>query len=101
MRFPKNEDDKVRLGIVIVDDEKRGKGYGKEMISMAVRYAFDPLKADKISLGVFANNPAAIRCYRSAGFSPVALENPERYRCFGEVWDCIEMQINRLTDEEN
>ena len=38
MRFPNMGSlDEVRLGFVIIDDLKRGKGYGKEMLSLAVR----------------------------------------------------------------
>lgn len=50
----------LRLGFVIVDDTKRGKGYGKEMLSLAVKYAFEIFKAEKLTIGVFANNPSAL-----------------------------------------
>ena len=50
----------ARLGFVIVDDTKRGQGYGKQLVSLAVAYAFDELKADKVTLGVFENNTPAI-----------------------------------------
>lgn len=83
----------IRLGFVIVDDEKRGQGYGKEMISLAVQYAFDFIKVNKISLGVFENNSAAIECYKSCGFKIVKLENVESYHCMGEVWNCVEMEL--------
>ena len=94
MRFPNDDSfDEIRLGFVIVDDERRGNGYGKEMLSLAVRYAFDFVKVKKISLGVFENNKPAIRCYESCGFKRVTLENTECYRCMGEVWNCIEMEM--------
>lgn len=94
MRFPdENNLREIRLGFVIVDDQKRGKGYGKEMLSLAVRYAFEILGVDKVSLGVFENNLAAIRCYESCGFQRVSLPEPESYRCMGEVWNCIEMEL--------
>ncbi len=94
MRFPNMGSlDEVRLGFVIIDDLKRGKGYGKEMLSLAVRYAFDFIKVNKISLGVFENNTAAINCYKSCGFKAVKCETAERYQCMGEIWNCIEMVI--------
>lgn len=96
MRFPKDDSlDEVRLGFVIIDDLKRGKGYGKEMLSLAVRYAFDFIKVNKISLGVFENNTAAISCYKSCGFKTVKRDITESYQCMGEVWNCIEMEIVR------
>lgn len=96
MRFPsENNFDEIRLGFVIVDDRERGKGYGKEMLSLAIQFAFDFVKVHKISLGVFENNVTAVHCYESCGFHRVQLENTESYHCMGEVWDCIEMQLVR------
>lgn len=93
MRFPNDNNlEEIRLGFVIVDDKVRGKGYGKEMLSLAIQYAFDFVKVKKISLGVFENNIAAIKCYESCGFQRVKLENTECYHCMGEIWDCIEME---------
>lgn len=96
MRYPHDKDhSEVRLGFVIVDDEKRGRGLGKEMLLLAVWYAFEFLKAEKVSLGVFENNTAAIRCYQSCGFREVKLDRTERYSCMGEIWSCMEMELLR------
>lgn len=96
MRFPNEGSfDEIRLGFVIVDDKKRGKGYGKEMLSLAVRYAFDFVKVKKISLGVFENNKTALKCYEACGFKKVTSENTESYICMGEKWNCIEMELVR------
>lgn len=81
-----------RLGFVIVDDAKRGLGFGKTLVGMAVEYTYKNLGATKVSLGVFENNPAAIHCYEAVGFKPVQGENQESYRCLGETWNCIEME---------
>ncbi len=96
MRFPDdNRNDEIRLGFVIVDNEKRGMGYGKEMVLLAARYAFDFVKVKKISLGVFENNTAAIKCYEACGFQRVKSEHIERYTCMGETWNCIEMEYRK------
>lgn len=95
MRFPHDSQEELRLGFVIVDDQERGKGYGKELVSLALRYAFDFIQVHKVSLAVFENNAAAIRCYRSCGFREVRLEQAERYQCMGETWSCIEMERTR------
>lgn len=95
MRFPNNNQQEIRLGFVIVDDAKRGQGYGKEMLQLAIRYAFDCIKVDIVSLGVFENNISALKCYESVGFKPVMKDIPEKYQCLGETWICIEMQITR------
>ena len=94
--FQKKEIQEIRLGFVIVDDKKRRKGYGKELVQLAIQYAFDSIKGSKISLGVFENNMAAIRCYKSCGFQEVKLKNIESYKCMGEIWNCIEMERNSL-----
>lgn len=94
MRFPQEDNLKeIRLGFVIVDDQKRGEGYGKEMLSLAIRYAFDFIKVSKISLGVFENNKIAIGCYEACGFKAVKTDSIEQYSCMGEVWNCIEMEL--------
>lgn len=38
------------LCFVIVDPKKRGIGYGKEMLNLALRYAFEILRVVKVSL---------------------------------------------------
>lgn len=95
MRYPNNNKNEIRLGFVIIDDSQRRKGYGKEMISLAIKYAFEFLKVNKISLGVFENNIAAINCYESCGFKKVILDKRECYECMGEIWNCIEMELKR------
>ena len=92
LRTPTDDPAEQRLGFVIVDDSKRGRGLGKTLVSMAVKYAFETLGATKVSLGVFENNPSAIHCYESAGFHRVSLSETESYECLGETWNCIEME---------
>ena len=53
LRTPADDTTEQRLGFVIVDDSKRGRGYGKKLVTMAVKYAFEELGATKVSLGVF------------------------------------------------
>lgn len=100
LRIPADDPAEQRLGFVIVDDSKRGKGFGKALVGMAVDYAFRKLGATKVSLGVFENNPAAIRCYESVGFNRVVRQDAESYECLSETWNCIEMEILRHTDKK-
>ena len=82
----------LRFGFVIVDVNRRGEGYGREMLSLALQYAALILKAEKVTLGVFENNPAAYHCYRAAGFQDVPTEQAEYYHVLGENWKCLEME---------
>ncbi len=95
IRFTDDAKKIARLGFVIVDDTKRGNGYGKQLVSSALKYTFDELKVDKVTLGVFENSIPAIHCYLSCGFKTVEKELTESYQCMGETWNCIEMEFIR------
>lgn len=56
------------LKFVIVDNKERGKGYGKEMLQLALQYAFHITGAGLVQLNVFDNNLAAKHCYEKVGF---------------------------------
>ena len=89
-RFIDEEKKIVRFGFIILDDAQRGKGLGKEMLMLACNYAFNILKVEKITLGVFANNESAYHCYKAAGFRAVSAVRAFQY--LGADWECIEME---------
>ena len=93
LRYTGGDKSNIRLGFIIVDDNRRGKGYGKRMIQMAIKYAFDMLGAKKITLGVFDNNLPAYYCYKAAGFKEVVMEESFIFEIMGEKWNCIEMEL--------
>lgn len=91
LRYTDSKKKVIRFGFVIVDDAQRGKGYGKQMLLLAVKYAFEIFGAEKITLGVFDNNESAYRCYKAVGF----VENGEEMYCelFGKQWRIVEMEM--------
>lgn len=93
MRFTDEEQKILRFGFVIVDDTKRGKGYGKQMLKLAMKYAFEILMVDKITIGVFENNESACHCYLSVGFRDTG--RVECYPILGEEWNCRELELER------
>ncbi len=95
IRYTDEKKETMRFGFVIVDDNIRGKGYGKKMLLLAKKYAFEMLGARKITLGVFENNPQAYYCYKAAGFEEIALEEDIYYEILNEKWKCIEMEMVR------
>ena len=98
VRTPGEDDRKVRFGFVIVNPSKRGKGYGKQMLKLGLKFMFEIYGADEVGLGVFDNNPAAYNCYKSVGFKEIGIK--KEYELCGEKWTCIEM-MNEIRCEMN
>ena len=90
LRYPSEDNTVIRFGFVIVDDSKRGKGYGKQMLRLTIDYAQQELGAQKITLGVFDNNPSALHCYESVGF---VVSGTDTYAIDGEEWSGKEMEL--------
>ena len=90
LRYPDSSKAIIRFGFVIVDDQLRGKSYGKQMLQMAIQKATHEFGAKKITLGVFDNNPSAFHCYESVGFKVIGTDS---YSIDGEEWTGKEMEI--------
>ena len=90
LRYPDSSKTVIRFGFVIVDDNLRGKGYGKQMLQRAIQKAKNEFGAKKISLGVFNNNLSAFHCYESVGFKVTGTDS---YLIDGEEWTEKEMEM--------
>lgn len=84
----------VHFGFIIVDPLCRGRGIGREMVSQAVKFAFDILRVNEATLGVFENNPSAHQCYKAVGFQDVSY-HPENFPFKDEKWGLYDMKIIR------
>lgn len=62
------EDNVSFLKFVVIDSIKRGMGYGKAMLKLALKYAFQITGARAVQLNVFKENTLAKHCYESIGF---------------------------------
>ena len=60
------------------------------MLHLAIDYAQQELGAQKITLGVFDNNPSAIHCYESVGF---VVTGTDTYAIDGDEWSGKEMEL--------
>ncbi|MBP3474817.1 MAG: GNAT family N-acetyltransferase [Lachnospiraceae bacterium] len=79
---------------VIVDQRKRGKGYGQAMMRLAVKYAFEITGAEFVQLNVFDENAAAKHCYEKAGFTQRSItKNAFPYQ--DELWSRCNMIISK------
>ena len=90
LRYPTDDKTHIRFGFVIVDDSQRGKGYGKQMLRLAIDYAQQELGAQKMTLSVFCDNLSALECYKSVGFR---ITGEDTYSIDGEEWKGYEMTI--------
>ena len=94
IRYPDLNKNSVRLGFIIVDNTKRGMGYGKKLILEAISYAKEKLGAKEITLGVFNCNTSALKCYESVGFETIYVDK-DAYKYHDETWDCNEMVLRK------
>ncbi|MBN2387455.1 MAG: GNAT family N-acetyltransferase [Anaerolineales bacterium] len=51
-----------------IDPGQRGKGYAGEAIRLVLKYYFEELRYQKVSVPVHADNPASIRLHEKLGF---------------------------------
>ena len=91
LRYTDEKHETVRFGFVIVDNAVRGSGRGRKMLELAKEYAVKVLNARKLTLGVFDVNTAALRCYKSVGFTETGCDD-EAFEVLGESWKCIELE---------
>ncbi len=69
------DDNSVRLGRLLIGDESlRGRGLGKYFVDLLISESRFRFNASRIDLYVWDNNPAAIACYKKAGFDFIPIE---------------------------
>lgn len=78
----------LRFGWVIVDNTIRGNGYGAEMLRLGLKYAFELMNAEVVTIGVFENNDIAHECYKKIGFKDKEVTEKEPF-------NIIEMELKR------
>ena len=89
LRYPSAGKSIIRFGFIIVDDTKRGMGYGRRLLQLAIDHACNQMGVKTITLGVFEDNPSALKCYQSVGFK---ITGEDSYMIDGEKWKGYEMK---------
>lgn len=79
LRNPDESFDELRFGFVIVNPLSRGKGYGKAMLTLGLKFVFEIYGAKRASLGGFENNLTAYYCYKAVGFKDVISDAADTY----------------------
>lgn len=84
----------TELGVVIFRKEYWNKGYGTKAIDLMLKYAFEYLNMNRVSLKVYEYNERAIHVYEKCGFK---VEGRLRKAKFfkGRYWDVLVMSILR------
>lgn len=54
--------------IYIADKANRGKGYGEEALCLVLKWSFEEMKAERVTLDHFAANKIAASLYEKVGF---------------------------------
>ena len=62
MRRPSESFDELRFGFVVVDPEKRGKGYGKSMLQLGVKFAKEIYGANTLGIVFPCMISASVDC---------------------------------------
>lgn len=82
------------LGHIIVAPQRRSRGIGSRFVEMLLDESFESFGAQMVSLVVFPDNVAAIRCYQRCGFA-VTREECHRFRRGGPKCHMLRLDITR------
>jgi len=82
------------LGHIIVAPQRRGRGIGSRFVDLLLDKAFEAFGAQTVSLVVFPENVAAVRCYQGCGFT-VTRDECHRFRRGGPMCRMLRLDIER------
>jgi RimJ/RimL family protein N-acetyltransferase len=88
------EDRHAELGIMIGEKDYQSNGYGTDTVMTLVRFAFEQMNLNKVSLGVFDFNERAQAVYRKCGFVEEGHAREEYYQD-GRYCDIVRMGLLR------
>jgi len=80
-----------RICRVFIAPNYRGNHYAMKMISLLLNHAKQNFNFKFITLAVYSQNTAAIKCYKKLGFIPYNIEL-NNIRNNNKSWDLIRMQ---------
>jgi RimJ/RimL family protein N-acetyltransferase len=88
------KDNFANLGrILIMDENIRGKGIGKQIVTLLLEFILENSKQRNVELNVFDFNTGAIKCYEKIGF----VINPDKKfvrEMDDETWTALNMKLN-------
>jgi RimJ/RimL family protein N-acetyltransferase len=87
-------DGHAQLGLSIYKQDDWGHGYGRELIVLALRYAFNELNLHRVWLTTSAFNERALKLYERLGFRHEG-RGREHVLLHGTRWDIVYMGMLR------
>lgn len=88
-----NVNKNLRLGIIIFNKEYWRKGYGKEILNLLLKFAFESLGMNKVYLTARVDNDVGIHIYKKLGFEPEGVMRQEYWVREGQYIDLLRMSI--------
>ncbi len=82
------------LGRVLIFPDHRFKGFGKAIVRLALKEAFDSLGLQEVKLNVFDFNKNAIALYNSIGFISYQVKKGAR-NFQSETWNLVSMKLSK------
>jgi RimJ/RimL family protein N-acetyltransferase len=76
----------IKISRLLIDKNKRGKGYGEQMVKLLIKYIQENINHKSIFLTVFTFNKLAITLYEKLGFETIEI-GPDFMRYENEIWD--------------
>ncbi|MXZ02064.1 GNAT family N-acetyltransferase [Candidatus Poribacteria bacterium] len=96
----KRDTDTVNIRFVIIRPDYRARGYGTDALVETVRYAFEVLGTEHVTLEVLDGNGPALTCFENAGFQYLSYTETA-----GQVYTMgigrSEWVGDRVVDEQN
>lgn len=83
---------KAEYGILLADDNSRGKGYGTLCTKTMVNYAFDVLMLHKVTAEVLIENKASEAMFKKCGFRTDGILRDDCYKN-DRFYDVLSMSI--------
>ena len=74
---PKNK--RAGIGIVILDEANRSKGFGKEALSLLTKYCFAHLDLHQLYCNIAEDNSASLKLFKNQGFEIIGLKKDWTY----------------------
>lgn len=93
------DDHTVRLGRLLVDPARRGRGWGRTLVTELVRACAEDPAIRQVELGVFDDNAPARHLYSVLGFTETG--EVRHHDVGGQRWTAVQMRLDLPTSRRD